>query len=51
MIRISELKLPLSALPVDVRRATDAPAETETDRAPVAHPLDALRHLCAQALG
>ena len=51
MIRITELKLPLSALPVEARRAADAPAETEADRAPVAHPVEALQVLAAQALG
>jgi len=51
MIRITELKLPLSALPVDARRATDAPAETEADRRPIAHPVEALAQLSAQALG
>jgi uncharacterized protein len=51
MIRISELKLPLSALPVDVRRAADAPSETDEDRLPTPHPMDALRQLAAQALG
>ncbi|ARV20085.1 hypothetical protein AEP_03160 [Curvibacter sp. AEP1-3] len=51
MIRITELKLPLSALPVEERRASDAPSETEADRAPVAHPVKALQRLCAQALG
>jgi len=51
MIRLTELKLPLSALPVNERRATDAPAETEADRAPAPHPVDALTRLCAQALG
>jgi uncharacterized protein len=51
MIRITELKLPLSALPVEARRAADAPSETDVDRAPVAHPLEALMHLSAQALG
>ena len=51
MIRITELKLPLSALPVDARRATDAPAETEADRLPVAHPMEALAQLSAQTLG
>ncbi len=51
MIRLTELKLPLSALPVVVRRAADAPTETEADRAPLAHPIDALTRLCAQALG
>jgi uncharacterized FAD-dependent dehydrogenase len=51
MIRLSELKLSLSALPVVTRRAADALAETDEDRAPVAHPLHALRLLAAQALG
>ena len=51
MIRITELKLPLSALPVETRRAADAPSETDADRGPVAHPIEALAHLCAQALG
>ncbi|OYU43026.1 MAG: FAD-dependent oxidoreductase, partial [Burkholderiales bacterium PBB4] len=51
MIRITELKLPLSALPVEVRRAADAPSETDADRGPVAHPVEALTRLCAQALG
>jgi hypothetical protein len=51
MIRLTELKLPLSALPVESRRAADAPTETEADRGPVAHPVDALQRLCAQALG
>ena len=51
MIRITELKLPLSALPVEARRAADAPSETDADRGPVAHPMDALKRLCAQALG
>ncbi len=51
MIRITELKLPLSALPVEERRAADAPTETEADRAPVAHPVAALQRLAAQALG
>jgi uncharacterized FAD-dependent dehydrogenase len=50
MIRLSELKLPLSALPVMARRAADAPAETDDDRAPVAHPVDTLKRLCAQKL-
>ncbi|WP_342620670.1 NAD(P)/FAD-dependent oxidoreductase [Rhodoferax sp. GW822-FHT02A01] len=50
MIRLTELKLPLSAIPVEVRRAADAPAETEADRAPVAHPIEALKRLAAQAL-
>jgi len=51
MIRISELKLPLSALPVEVRRAADAPSETDEDRLPTPHPEAALRQLAAQALG
>ena len=51
MIRLSELKLPLAALPVDVLRAADAPRETAADRAAPAHPLSALRQLAAQALG
>jgi uncharacterized FAD-dependent dehydrogenase len=51
MIRITELKLPLSALPVVTRRAADAPSETDEDRAPLAHPVAALTALCAQALG
>jgi uncharacterized protein len=51
MIRISELKLPLSAVPVDTRRASDAPAETDEDRIPAPHPIVALTHLASQALG
>ena len=51
MIRLTELKLPLSALPVETRRAADAPAETDADRAPVAHPVDALQRMCAKVLG
>ena len=51
MIRISELKLPLTALPVEVRRAADAPHETDDDRVPPPHPEAALRQLAAQALG
>ena len=50
MIRLTELKLPLTALPVAVRRAADAPAETDEDRADPAHPLAALTQLAAQAL-
>jgi uncharacterized FAD-dependent dehydrogenase len=50
MIRLTELKLPLSAVPVSVRRASDAPSETEQDRAPIAHPIAALTRLSAQAL-
>lgn len=51
MIRLSELKLPLSALPVQARRAVDAPAETDEDRLPPPHPDAALRQLVAKALG
>ncbi len=51
MIRVSELKLPLSALPVEERRAACAPAETDEDRLPPPHPEAALRQLAAQALG
>jgi uncharacterized FAD-dependent dehydrogenase len=51
MIRISELKLPLTALPVEARRATDAPTETDEDRTPPPHPEQALRQLAAHALG
>jgi uncharacterized FAD-dependent dehydrogenase len=51
MIRITELKLPLSAVPVPERRAADAPTETAQDRAPVPHPVAALTALAAAALG
>ena len=51
MIRLTELKLPLSALPVDARRAADALAETDADRLPTPHPVAALTRLCALALG
>ncbi len=51
MIRVSELKLPLSALPVEERRAVDAPSETDEDRLPPPHPEAALRQLAAQVLG
>ena len=50
MIRISELKMPLSALPVETRRAADAPSETEDDRLPPPHPIARLRQLAAQVL-
>jgi uncharacterized FAD-dependent dehydrogenase len=51
MIRVSELKLPLSAIATEHRRAADAPTETERDREPPPHPLPALTRLAAQALG
>ncbi len=50
MIRITELKLPLSDVPVEARRAADAPSETDADRAPAPHPISALKALAAQAL-
>ncbi len=49
MIRLSELKLPLTDLPVQVLRAADA--ETETDQPPPLHPMSVLRELAAQMLG
>ena len=51
MIRITEIKLPLTALPISARRAADAPSETDDDRLPPAHPLDALRSAAAGILG
>ncbi len=50
MIRIGELKLPLQQVPAQARRAADAPSETEADRAPPPHPIEALRRLAAQAM-
>jgi uncharacterized FAD-dependent dehydrogenase len=40
----------LTALPVEVRRAADAPSETDEDRIPPPHPEEALRQLAAKAL-
>ncbi|WP_439586147.1 NAD(P)/FAD-dependent oxidoreductase [Hydrogenophaga sp.] len=51
MIRLSELKLPLAAVPAEHRRAADAPAETDLDREPPPHPGKALTRLAADALG
>ena len=51
MIRLTELKLPLSALPVQARRAADAPSETDADRAPAPHPVAELTQLAARTLG
>ena len=51
MIRLSELKLPLADLPVEARRAADAPAETDEDRKLPPHPIEVLKRLTAQALG
>ena len=42
MIRLTELKLPLTDVPVEHRRAADAPTETDADRAPPPHPLRGL---------
>ena len=50
MIRLSELKLPLAEVPTEHRRAADAPTETERDRKPPPHPLEALIRLAAAAL-
>ena len=50
MIRLSELKLPLSALPLHLPRAADAPAETDADRHLPPHPDAVLLELAAQAL-
>ncbi|MBP8182549.1 MAG: NAD(P)/FAD-dependent oxidoreductase [Rhodoferax sp.] len=51
MLRITELKLPLTAVPVEALRAADAPPETDADRAPTPHPVEALKILAAQTLG
>lgn len=51
MIRIAELKLPLAEVPFETRRASDAPTETDADRAPPPHPEGALRQLACEALG
>lgn len=51
MIRLTELKLPLTTLPVDERRAADAPSETDADRVPTPHPIAALSDLAAKVLG
>ena len=51
MIRIAELKLPLAEVPFEHRRAADAPTETDHDRLPPPHPMEALTRLAAQALG
>ena len=40
----------MSALPIESRRAADAPSETDEDRLPTPHPIEALRQLAAQAL-
>ncbi|MDO9294288.1 MAG: FAD-dependent oxidoreductase, partial [Hydrogenophaga sp.] len=51
MIRLSELKLPLADVPAEHRRASDAPSETDEDRIPPPHPVEALTQLAALALG
>ena len=51
MIRITEIKLPLAALPVHGLRAADSPSESLQDRMPAAHPLESLRQAAAQTLG
>ena len=51
MIRITEIKLPLVALPVHAPRAADSPSESAHDRMPAAHPIEALRQAAAQTLG
>jgi uncharacterized FAD-dependent dehydrogenase len=51
MIRLTELKVSLADVPMEHRRAADAPSETDADRAPPPHPLAALTQLAAQALG
>ena len=50
MIRLSELKLPLAQVPTEHRRAADAPTETDLDREPPPHPVEALTRLAAAAL-
>ncbi len=50
MIRLSELKLPLADVPTEHRRAADAPTETDLDREPPPHPVEALTRLAAAAL-
>ena len=40
----------LAEVPAEARRAADAPSETEADRAPPPHPVQALTRLAAQAL-
>ena len=49
-LRLTELKLDLAEVPVDKRRAADAPTETDADRAPIAHPIAALTALASQRL-
>ena len=51
MIRLTELKLLLIALPVDTPRTADDLAETEADRLPTPHTIAALTQMAALALG
>jgi uncharacterized FAD-dependent dehydrogenase len=51
MIRITEIKLPLAALPAHAPRAADSPSESAQDRMPAPHPMQALRAAAAQTLG
>ena len=50
MIRITELKLAIDAVPVATCRAADAPAETAADRGLPPHPIEALRVAAAAIL-
>ena len=51
MLRISELKLPLSELSVTAQRSTPSSEEADADGAPMPHPLAALRQQVAQTCG
>ena len=51
MIRLSELKLTLAQVPTEHRRAADAAFETDADREPPPHPMEALTAVAAKALG
>jgi uncharacterized protein len=50
MIRLSELKLPLTCVPFEQRRSADAPAETQEDRQLPPHPIQELTALVAKTL-
>ena len=51
MIRLTELKLPLEALPSNQPRPADAPADAEAGRSPSAQPVAHLQKLAATQLG
>ena len=51
MIRIAELKLPLTEVPAEHRSAADAPTETDEDRIPPPHPVETLTCRAASAMG